>query len=60
MKRAAHHLTLVERHGRGNLTITQHDGDTGRPVAARGNLRLTRSQVSQLVEWLSADPADDT
>jgi len=58
MKRVSSTLVLTERHGRGALTLTQRGGNTARLVEIKGNLALTQGQVEQLVEWLSANPAD--
>ena len=58
MKRSSASLGLVERHGSGKLMITEHDGDTARPIQIKGDLRLTRSQIETLISWLEADPAE--
>jgi len=58
MKRTTPTLVLTERHGKGNLTLTQRSGNTARLVEIKGNLALTQGQVAQVIEWLSANPAD--
>jgi len=58
MKRVSPTLVLTERHGKGSLIATQRNGNTARLIEIKGNLALTEGQVVQLVEWLSANPAD--
>jgi len=58
MKRVSPTLVLTERHGKGSLIATQRNGNTTRPVEIKGNLALTQAQITQLIEWLSANPAD--